>query len=106
MPSERLGETKRRLAAMSVDAFIGAWNGLSAWQGTRARSEAIMTPTFVIYGDIDTQFIIDGSRSLAATIPGAELAVISQTGHSPQWERPALFNAALGEFLNRVSGER
>jgi len=106
MPPARLEETKERLAAMSVDAFIGAWEGLASWQGAETRAQAITAPTLVIYGDIDTQFIIDGSRSLVATIAGAELAVIPQTGHQPQWERPELFNAALGAFLNRVSGER
>jgi 3-oxoadipate enol-lactonase len=106
MPAARLQETKERLAAMSVHAFIGAWHGLASWQGAETRAAAITAPALVIHGDIDTQFIIDGSRSLAATIPGAELAVIPQTGHQPQWERPELFNAALGAFLNRVSGER
>jgi pimeloyl-ACP methyl ester carboxylesterase len=106
MPASRLEETKQRLAAMSIDAFIGAWEGLASWQGTENRAAAITTPTLVLYGDIDTQFIIDGSRSLAAKIPSAELAVIPQTGHQPQFERPELFNAALGAFLNRVSGER
>jgi pimeloyl-ACP methyl ester carboxylesterase len=106
MPRERQDETKKRLAAMSADAFIGAWQGLAAWAGTQERAKQIASPTLVIYGDLDTQFIIDGSIRLAANIPGAELAVIPQTGHSPQWERPELFNAALGAFLNRISGER
>jgi pimeloyl-ACP methyl ester carboxylesterase len=106
MPRERQEETKKRMAAMSADAFIGAWHGLAAWQGTEERAKAITTPTLVIYGDLDTQVIIDGSLRLARNIPDAELAVIPQAGHSPQFERPDLFNAALGAFLNRVAGER
>jgi 3-oxoadipate enol-lactonase len=104
MPAARLEETRDRLAAMTVDAFIGAWEGLAAWQGAETRAAAITAPSLVIYGDIDTQFIIDGSLSLAATIPGAQLAVIPQSGHQPQFERPEQFNAALGAFLNRVAG--
>ena len=106
MPAARLEETNKRLAGMSVDAFIGAWHGLAEWQGAETRAEAIKTPTLVIYGDLDTQFMIDGSKALGAMIAGAETALIPQTGHQPQWERPELFNAALGAFLNRVAGER
>jgi 3-oxoadipate enol-lactonase len=106
MPAERIAETDIRLSKMSVDAFIGAWNGLAAWPGTRGeRSASIKAPTLVIYGDLDTEFLIRGSKRLAENIPNAELAVIPQTAHSPQWERPDLFNAALGAFLNKISGE-
>ena len=106
MPAERLEETKERMARMSVDAFIGAWNGIESWEGTRERANRISAPTLVIYGGIDTGFLIEGSKRLASAIPDAELAMIPEAAHSPQWERPALFNAALGGFLNRVCGER
>ena len=102
MPAERLEETRARLAAMSVDAFIGAWNGLSEWQGTHDRAANIGLPTLVIWGDLDTGFIIEASKRLANAIPKAETAVIPECGHSPQFERPPLFNAALAGFLDRV----
>lgn len=107
MPPERQAETDARLARMSVDAFIGAWNGLSAWPGTRGeRAASIEARTLVIYGDLDAGFLVEGAKRLAETIPNAELAVIPEAAHSPQWERPPLFNAALGAFLNSISGER
>ncbi len=103
MPEERLEETKRRLSRMTVDAFIGAWNGLSEWQGTHERARNIGLPTLVIWGDLDSPFIVEASERLLNTIPDAEAAVIPECGHSPQYERPPLFNAALGSFLARVS---
>lgn len=103
MPAERLDETRVRLSKMSIDAFIGAWHGLTDWQGTHERAQNISTPTLVIYGDLDAQFLIDASKRLVKTIPGAEEAVIPETGHSPQFERPPLFNEALARFLERVS---
>lgn len=107
MPAERTDETNIRMSKMSVEAFIGAWNGLTAWPGTRgARSAGISAPTLVIYGDLDMGFLIEGAKRLATNIPNAQLAAIPQTAHSPQWERPELYNAALGAFLNAVSGER
>ncbi|HUF54836.1 MAG TPA: alpha/beta hydrolase [Dehalococcoidia bacterium] len=106
MPTERQASTDERLSRMSVDAFIGAWLALEAWPGTRDRITAVSVPTLVIYGDLDTGFLIEGSKRLAQNIPGAQLAVIPETGHQPQWERPELYNAALGAFLNQVTGER
>ncbi|HEY5638994.1 MAG TPA: alpha/beta hydrolase [Dehalococcoidia bacterium] len=106
MPPDRLEETRVRMSKMSADAFIGSWHGLERWQGARDRAAQIKAQTLVIYGDLDTQFLIAGSQRLAAAIQGAELAVIPETAHQPQWERPQLFNAALGAFLNKVSGER
>ena len=37
---------------------------------------------------------------MAETIPGAELAVIPDAGHSPQFENPAAWLAALEHFLD------
>ena len=87
---------------MSVDAFIGAWNGLTGWEGTEGRAHAIETATLIIYGDLDMPLLVEASLKLAQLIPDAAVEVIPETGHSPQWERPALFNAALRGFLDRV----
>jgi pimeloyl-ACP methyl ester carboxylesterase len=103
MPKERLEETQVRLSRMSIDAFIGAWHGLTDWQGTHDRAQAISTPTLVVYGDLDAGFLVDASKRLAKAIPNADEAVIPECGHSPQYERPPLFNQALVTFLERVS---
>ena len=101
MPPERLEESRERLSHMSVDAFIGAWQGLVDWEGTGRRAQPISVPTLIIYGDLDAPMLIEGSRRLAQLIPGSAVEVIPETGHSPQWERPALFNAALRHFLEQ-----
>ncbi len=56
-------------------------------------------PTLVIVGEQDTPFV-GVSRDMAATIPGAELAVIPDAGHSPQFENPSAWLQALEEFLD------
>lgn len=99
MPPERLEEAKVRLAAMSVDAFLGAWQGLVDWEGTKDRAAAISTPTLVIYGDLDAPALVKGSAKLAQLIPNVHVEVIPETAHSPQWERPELFNRALRRHL-------
>jgi pimeloyl-ACP methyl ester carboxylesterase len=103
MPPERLEETKERLSRMSVDAFIGSWNGLVGWEGTEERAHNISTPALIICGDLDAPALIEGCLKLAQLIPGSEVELILETGHSPQWERPAPFNAALRRFLEQHS---
>jgi 3-oxoadipate enol-lactonase len=100
MPPERRDEEVARLTRMSADAFIGAWRGLEGWSGTKERAAAIATPTLVICGDLD-QMLIEPSKHLASTIPNADLEMISEAGHSPQYERPELFNSALRRHLAR-----
>jgi pimeloyl-ACP methyl ester carboxylesterase len=105
MPKERTAETDPRLARMSVDAYIGAWQGLDAWQGTTERASEIAAPTMVIYGELDAVPLVDAARYLASAIPGAVLEVVPEAAHSPQYERPEIFNAALRRHLDRHAGE-
>lgn len=100
MPEERRVEERERLARMSIDGFLGCWAALETWQGVKERAHLIITPALVIYGALDGP-LVEASKRLAATIPGATLVEIPEAGHSPQYERPDLFNAALRAHLER-----
>ena len=93
-PRERFAQERARLARMPLDGFVGGWQALCRWPGTQQRAHAIRTPTLVICGELDA-VVIPGSRWLAEAIPGARLEIVPEAGHSPQLERPELFNAAL-----------
>lgn len=62
---------------------------------------SITVPTLVIVGDTDAPFL-KPSRRMAEAIPGAELAVIPDAAHSPQFEAPDAWWAALTTFLDRL----
>jgi pimeloyl-ACP methyl ester carboxylesterase len=93
-PRERFEQERARLARMPLDGFVGGWQALCRWPGTRQRAQAIRTRTLVICGELDA-VVVPGSRWLADAIPGARLEIVPEAGHSPQLERPELFNAAL-----------
>lgn len=99
--AERAAYEKQRLAAMSVDAYIGAWRALETWAGTRDRAHQIVAPTMVIYGALEPPPMAEASQWLAANIAGAILEVIDEAAHAPQDERPAEFNSALRRHLDR-----
>jgi 2-succinyl-6-hydroxy-2,4-cyclohexadiene-1-carboxylate synthase len=58
----------------------------------------VRAPTLVLVGEQDREFL-PGSRAIAGAVPGARLVVIPDAGHSPQFENPAAWFAALTEFL-------
>jgi pimeloyl-ACP methyl ester carboxylesterase len=62
---------------------------------------AVRCPTLIIVGEQDEPFII-ASRAMAATIPGARLVVVPDAGHSPQFENPDAWLAAMQEFLSSL----
>ncbi len=63
--------------------------------------ERVAVPTLVLVGDEDAPFL-KPSRRMAEAIPGAELAVIPDAGHSPQFENPDAWWSALTRVLERV----
>jgi 3-oxoadipate enol-lactonase len=62
---------------------------------------SLRQPTLVIVGDQDATFI-EPSREIAATVPGAQLAIIPDAGHSPQFENPPAWLAAMTAFLGSL----
>lgn len=102
MSKELMQRKKERLARMSVDGYLGAWNALDQWPGTRDRLGEIRVPTLVIYGELDT-YLVRAAKRLAEHIPNATLVEVPQAAHSPQEERPDLFNAALRAHLTRAA---
>ena len=58
----------------------------------------------VLVMDLDHDALVEASKHMAQAIPGAVLEVVPQAAHSPQYERPELFNAALRRHLERNAG--
>jgi pimeloyl-ACP methyl ester carboxylesterase len=75
-------------AAMSFDAS--------------ARVKEINAPTLVITGDADIIVPEENSRNLAASIPRAELRVISGGSHTFFIEKADEFNRAVIEFISKA----
>lgn len=64
-----------------------------------ARLADVRCPVLVIVGEQDEPFLAV-SRQMAETIPDAELVVVADAGHSPQFENPPAWRAALVGFLD------
>ena len=71
---------------------------------TLAEIARISVPTLLIYGGSDMGVSPPIGRLFNKTIPNSELVVFTECGHSAYWERPAMFNATVLEFMKRRAG--
>ena len=78
-------------------AITDAVGGLDRLEDLRS----VRVPTLVIVGEEDRPFVKPSQR-MADAIPGAELAVIPDAAHSPQFENEPAWWAALSGFLERL----
>ena len=66
---------------------------------TRERLAEIEIPTLVVWGLRDRVVPVEAAIGYHRLIPNSRLELFERTGHVPQMERPARFNALLDEFL-------
>jgi pimeloyl-ACP methyl ester carboxylesterase len=66
-----------------------------------ALASAVRVPTLVIVGEQDAPFV-GPCEAMATAIAGAQLVVIPDAGHSPQFENPEAWIDALSRFLASV----
>ncbi|WP_052195269.1 alpha/beta fold hydrolase [Deinococcus radiopugnans] len=88
-------------AFLSVLRSIGTVRGARAeWQAKLAgRLPALKRPTLIVWGDRDEILPAHHLEAARRTHPHATVHLFTQTGHVPQIEREAEFNALLHAFL-------
>ncbi len=65
----------------------------------RERLGTIEVPTTIVWGQSDRVIPMAAALSYHRRIPHSRLEIFERTGHVPQLERPARFNALLDDFL-------
>jgi pimeloyl-ACP methyl ester carboxylesterase len=103
---ERLRETRpgyiefneRKLHAVSPAMYAAMGTEMIACQDRLPALRELDVPTRVIVGEQDKNFI-GGCERLADAIPGADLIVIADAAHSPQFENPDSWWQAVTTFL-------
>ena len=66
----------------------------------RDRLEEIEVPTMIVWGFEDWVIPAAAALSYHRRMPHSRLEIFEHTGHVPQMERPARFNAVLDDFLS------
>ena len=92
----------RNLRACSAAMFAAMLQQIPEQTDRLDRLGAIAAPTLVLVGEEDTPFRGPSER-MAAAIPDAQLVVLAGGGHSPQFEAPDAWWAAVSTFLDQVA---
>jgi pimeloyl-ACP methyl ester carboxylesterase len=93
------GAVRMLIESNRTEAVAGAIGALKNRPDRTAALGAVQVPTLVICGAEDTLTPPADSEAMAATIPGAQLAMIPNAGHLSNLEQPNAFNEALRLFL-------
>lgn len=72
---------------------------------TAAQLHAITVPTWVADGDRDQFVKRENTDFMASQIPGASELILPGVDHGAPFEKPAMFNEALLEFLAQQEGD-
>lgn len=94
---------QRKMLASSPAMYVAMLSAITDGGGVDRLGdlESVELPTLVLVGEEDAPFL-KPSRRMADTIPGAELVVVPDAGHSPQFESPEHWWKALSAFLGRL----
>ena len=61
-------------------------------------------PTLIVWGGRDSVVPLEVGEAIHREMKTSRLLVIPDAGHVPMWERPAVFNRAVSDFLGDGPG--
>ena len=85
-------------AKASKEAAIRALDAMAEWDGRGALASLPM-PTLIVWGDTDRSYRWPQVETLWSTLPDVRLAVMPDTSHAANLEKPDLFLALVEDFL-------
>ena len=86
------------LASNPRRTYLASLRGLASFD-VRRRLGDVRRPTLVIAGDRDTTVPLAAKRRLQQSIPGAELAIVPDSGHVTPCDQAERFNRLLLAFV-------
>ncbi|MEU0442180.1 MULTISPECIES: alpha/beta hydrolase [unclassified Streptomyces] len=92
----------RMMTATPPEGAAAALRGRAERPDYRPLLARLTAPALVVVGRDDAYTPVADAEAMHALLPHSTLHVIEGAAHMPNLERPAEFNAVLGEFLDRV----
>lgn len=79
-------------------AFMSTLLGIKYAPPLRGRLSEVINPALIVWGDSDKMIPLQYSKEFRE-IPGSELVVLKDSGHTPYVEKPMTFNRVVIKFL-------
>jgi pimeloyl-ACP methyl ester carboxylesterase len=97
---DRSNRNRRRPGLMPP--LLTARKNLAVWESMFApRLGSVTHPTLILWGEEDRVFPPAVGEELHRIIKSSSLVRVPRAGHIPQWEQPAICNAAVVKFLQQ-----
>lgn len=95
-------------ALRMAEGFVGCpgmWDTIRATPVRMAptRVEQITVPTLIVWGERDRLLFPRQARRWVQALPHAELVLIPDAGHTPQWDDPDRTARVVVDFLEKVA---
>ena len=93
--------TREYMEQLDPQVTLGDFEACNAFDVGSQLGQLAGQPTLIITGQEDRMTPPKYAESLAQNIPGSELHLIQDAGHSVMQEQPEIFNKLLGDFLKQ-----
>jgi 3-oxoadipate enol-lactonase len=100
---ELVAAVRAMMARAPVEGIVGALEAMLTRADSVPTLATIDVPTLVIAGDDDAVIPVREARAMHEGIAGSRFEVIPGAGHLCNLERPAAFNAVLGELVGALT---
>jgi pimeloyl-ACP methyl ester carboxylesterase len=102
LPAPLVDDLVAELRKVPARVWKAMFAGLLEYDDTSELSR-IQAPTLLLWGDADALVPRDMQDQLLSRIPGAELTVYANAGHTPRWDDPSRFSADTSAFVQALA---
>jgi 3-oxoadipate enol-lactonase len=100
---ELIEQVREIMRNTSLEGVTGDLMGMKERPDSSPSLSKIDKPVLILYGEDDQIVTMDDIENMRSGIPGAQVRVLPGAGHLLNLEDPDWFNAAVSEFLSRIS---
>ncbi len=101
VPEDIVEENVREAGLITPDAFVSTTLMIRRLDFRPHELASLAVPALLIWGEMDRAVRPAEGRRLRELLPRSRIAFVPEAAHSPQLERPEIFNRLVLDFLEK-----